>query len=166
MLAQQATPSGTGSISGQVVEGGTTKAVPSATVSLISVAPRAPAREVIADAQGRYAFAVVTWLLIKTISDLGLGVLATREVARRPALAGLWLGAGTTLRLAALAGLLPAVVALLTIYLAVGGLASPLIGALAEGTSLGATLLVLPLFPLLAWLLAVPLKEPAIRVSR
>ncbi len=56
MLAQQATPSGTGSISGQVVEGGTTKAVPSATVSLISVAPRAPAREVIADAQGRYAF--------------------------------------------------------------------------------------------------------------
>jgi O-antigen/teichoic acid export membrane protein len=88
---------------------------------------------------GRYAFAVVTWLLIKTISDFGLGVLATREVALRPDLAGLWLGAGTTLRLMVLVGLLPAVVALLAGYLTIGGLAGE--------TALAVILLVISIAP-------------------
>jgi protocatechuate 3,4-dioxygenase beta subunit len=58
LLAQQPPPTtGSGFISGQVVEGGTTKAVPGANVALMSVAPRGAAREVIADAQGRYVFA-------------------------------------------------------------------------------------------------------------
>jgi O-antigen/teichoic acid export membrane protein len=75
------------------------------------------------DGAGRYEFAVVTWLLVKTISDFGLAVLATREVARRPALAGLWLGGGVTLRLLVLLGLLPVVLIGLGAYLAGGGLA-------------------------------------------
>jgi O-antigen/teichoic acid export membrane protein len=73
---------------------------------------------------GRYAFAVVTWLYIKTLSDCGLGVLATREIARRPETAGRWLGGGTTLRLLALLGLLPVVAALLAGYAAADRLAA------------------------------------------
>ncbi|HKE85728.1 MAG TPA: carboxypeptidase-like regulatory domain-containing protein, partial [Vicinamibacterales bacterium] len=57
LLAQQPAPSaGSGFISGQVVEGGGTRAVPGATVTLYAATPRGPAREVIADAQGRYVF--------------------------------------------------------------------------------------------------------------
>ena len=57
LLAQLPTPPpGNGFISGQVVEGGTTRTVPGASVTLYSVTPRGPAREVIADGQGRYVF--------------------------------------------------------------------------------------------------------------
>src|SRR5687768_6830893 len=57
LLAQLPNPAtGNGIISGQVIEGGTTKAVPGATMTLSSVTPRAAARTVIADGQGRYVF--------------------------------------------------------------------------------------------------------------
>src|SRR3712207_6608330 len=62
---------------------------------------------------GDYEFAIITWLYVKTISDFGLGVLATREVARDPSTAGRWLGAGTTLRLLTLLALLPLVAGVL-----------------------------------------------------
>jgi protocatechuate 3,4-dioxygenase beta subunit len=56
LLAQLLPPAtGSGFISGQVVEGGTTRPVPGATVAL-SASPRMQAREVIADSQGRYVF--------------------------------------------------------------------------------------------------------------
>ncbi|MFI6295193.1 MFS transporter [Nonomuraea sp. NPDC050790] len=45
-----------------------------------------------------------------------------------------------------------------------GGVASPLVGALAEATSLRLALATLIAMPLLAWLLSRPLKEPAIAV--
>ncbi|MFI6484448.1 MFS transporter [Nonomuraea sp. NPDC050663] len=54
----------------------------------------------------------------------------------------------------------------LGLAVSVGGLASPLVGALAEATTLGSALLVLPVFAALAWLVSWPLAEPAIRVSR
>ena len=71
---------------------------------------------------GDYEFAIITWLYVKTISDFGLGVLATREVARDPAAAGRWLGAGTTLRLLTLLALLPLVAGVLAGYAAAGRL--------------------------------------------
>jgi O-antigen/teichoic acid export membrane protein len=70
------------------------------------------------DGAGRYEFAIVLWLYVKTISDFGLGLLATREVARRPASAGQWLGAGVTLRLLMLLATVPLVAALLGAYAA------------------------------------------------
>jgi O-antigen/teichoic acid export membrane protein len=88
---------------------------------------------------GRYAFAVVTWLYIKTISDFGLGVLAAREVARRPETAGAWLGGGATVRLLGLLALLPLVAALLAAYAAAG--------RLADDTALAVGLLVLSIAP-------------------
>ncbi|HET7035490.1 MAG TPA: flippase [Thermomicrobiaceae bacterium] len=60
---------------------------------------------------GRYALAIIVWLYVKTLSDFGLGVLATREVARAPERAGRLLGATTLLRLVVLGALVPAVAA-------------------------------------------------------
>jgi protocatechuate 3,4-dioxygenase beta subunit len=54
--AQQAPPAATGFISGQVVEGGSTRPVPGATATLTFVTPRGPARQIIADGRGRYVF--------------------------------------------------------------------------------------------------------------
>lgn len=47
---------------------------------------------------GQYAIAVVVWLYIKTFSDFGLALLATREVARDPAEAGKVIGETTIFR--------------------------------------------------------------------
>lgn len=47
---------------------------------------------------GQYAIAVVVWLYVKTISDFGLGLLATREVARSPERIATIIGATTLLR--------------------------------------------------------------------
>jgi protocatechuate 3,4-dioxygenase beta subunit len=58
-LAQQAPPAATGFISGQIVEGGSTRPVPGAMVTLTFVTPRGPARKVIADGRGRYVFSGV-----------------------------------------------------------------------------------------------------------
>ncbi|WP_431909091.1 MFS transporter [Nonomuraea jabiensis] len=50
----------------------------------------------------------------------------------------------------------------LGLAVSVGGLASPLVGALAEATTLRAALACLIVFPALAWLLARTLKEPVL----
>lgn len=51
------------------------------------------------EGNGRYALAVVIWLYVKTVSDFGLGLLATRDIARDKALTGPLVGATTLLRL-------------------------------------------------------------------
>lgn len=48
---------------------------------------------------GAYEYAVLIWLYAKAITDFGLGVLATRDVAREPGLAGQYLGLTTVLRI-------------------------------------------------------------------
>lgn len=60
---------------------------------------------------GQYEYAVLVWLYAKTVSDFGLSVLTTREVAVAPDRAGQFLGAGTLLRLAVWASVTPAVAA-------------------------------------------------------
>lgn len=65
---------------------------------------------------GQYAIAVVTWLYLKTISDFGLSVLVTREVATVPTRAARLLGVTTVLRLIVLVLLGP----LVGIYLYAG----------------------------------------------
>lgn len=47
---------------------------------------------------GQYALAVVVWLYVKTISDFGLALLATREVARDHTLIGAIVGETTIFR--------------------------------------------------------------------
>lgn len=47
---------------------------------------------------GEYAFAVNIWLYAKTFTDFGLGILATRDVARDHTLANEYLGLTTILR--------------------------------------------------------------------
>ncbi|MFC6541979.1 hypothetical protein ACFQES_35255 [Nonomuraea salmonea] len=54
----------------------------------------------------------------------------------------------------------------LGLAVSVGGLASPLVGAMAEASSLRTALACLIVFPVLAWLLARTLKEPVAEVSR
>src|SRR2546421_1981540 len=49
---------------------------------------------------GQYEYAAMVWLYTKTLSDFGLAVLTTREVAQRRELAGRYLGLTTLLRLA------------------------------------------------------------------
>lgn len=51
------------------------------------------------EGNGEYAFAVIVWLYTKTFTDFGLGILATRDVARDHALANEYLGLTTLLRL-------------------------------------------------------------------
>jgi O-antigen/teichoic acid export membrane protein len=51
------------------------------------------------EGNGQYAFAVIVWLYTKTFTDFGLGILATRDVARDHALADEYLGLTTLLRL-------------------------------------------------------------------
>jgi len=47
---------------------------------------------------GQYALAVVIWLYVKTISDFGLSLLVTREIARDPGQLGKLVGASTLFR--------------------------------------------------------------------
>ncbi|MEV4566567.1 MFS transporter [Nonomuraea sp. NPDC049419] len=54
----------------------------------------------------------------------------------------------------------------LGLAVSVGGLASPLVGAVAEASSLRTALACLIVFPVLAWLLARTMKEPVAEVSR
>jgi O-antigen/teichoic acid export membrane protein len=60
-----------------------------------------------AGGSGAYEFAVQIWLYLKTFTDFGLGVLATRDVAQRPELASEYLGLTTILRLVLWATALP-----------------------------------------------------------
>lgn len=54
------------------------------------------------EGNGRYAVAVVIWLYVKTVSDFGLSLLVTRDIARDRSLTGHLVGATTLLRLAIL----------------------------------------------------------------
>jgi O-antigen/teichoic acid export membrane protein len=47
---------------------------------------------------GQYALAVVIWLYVKTISDFGLSLLVTRDIARDPSRLGTLVGATTLFR--------------------------------------------------------------------
>lgn len=60
---------------------------------------------------GQYEYAVLVWLYTKTLSDFGLSVLTTREVAVSPARASQFLGATTLMRLGIWASALPVVAA-------------------------------------------------------
>lgn len=50
------------------------------------------------EGNGEYALAVVIWLYVKTLTDFGLGLLVTREVAQSPERAGGLIGATTIFR--------------------------------------------------------------------
>jgi len=55
------------------------------------------------EGNGRYAIAVVVWLYVKTLSDFGLSLLATADIARDRSAAGRIIGETTLLRLLILA---------------------------------------------------------------
>lgn len=60
------------------------------------------------DGNGQYALAVIIWLYVKTLSDFGLSLLVTREIARNPTRGGELIGATTIFRwLALLVALIP-----------------------------------------------------------
>lgn len=88
---------------------------------------------------GRYALAVIVWLYVKTVSDFGLSLLATRDVARDPEGASRIIGSTTLLRLVALGG---------ASLLAGGYLVSGyLSGDLARDTVIATLLLLLSIVP-------------------
>lgn len=80
---------------------------------------------------GQYAFAIVTWLYVKTITDFGLGTLATQEIAREPARAGALLGQTALLRLALVLLALPPLALFIGAFLAVGGIGAVEVSAIA-----------------------------------
>lgn len=65
---------------------------------------------------GRYAFAVTTWLIVSTITDFGLGILVTREVSRDRSLANRYLTNTAVLRLALALAALPFLLLGLYVY--------------------------------------------------
>lgn len=73
---------------------------------------------------GQYAIAVVVWLYAKTITDFGLTLLATREVARDPGLAGRIVGSTTLFRWLVLAIILVPTVLYVAAELGFGGMAN------------------------------------------
>jgi O-antigen/teichoic acid export membrane protein len=73
---------------------------------------------------GAYAVAVVVWLYVKTVSDFGLSLLATRDIARDPTRAGMIIGVTTTLRWIVLA----LAAAPVLVYVAIGRDAGTLTG--------------------------------------
>ena len=74
------------------------------------------------EGNGQYAFAVVVWSYAKTFTDFGLGILATRDVARDHALANEYLGLTTLLRLLLWVAALPIVGVFTLAYRQFGGL--------------------------------------------
>ena len=67
------------------------------------------------EGNGKYALAVIIWFYVKTISDFGLGLYATREISRDPDRAGELTGGAGLFRLAILAG----AVGVVAIYLGI-----------------------------------------------
>lgn len=55
------------------------------------------------EGNGRYALAIIVWLYVKTFSDFGLSLLATRDIARDRSRAGEIVGSTTLMRWAVLA---------------------------------------------------------------
>lgn len=79
---------------------------------------------------GQYGYAVLVWLYIKTITDFGLGTLATQQIARDPDHAGVLLGRTMLLRLLLLAFSLAPLALFLGLNLSVGGIGAVEIGAI------------------------------------
>lgn len=80
---------------------------------------------------GEYRFAVLVWLYLKTLTDWGLGVLATQQIAQQPERAGVLLGRTTLLRLALLVVSLPLLALFLGVNTAFGGIGRVEVGAVA-----------------------------------
>jgi O-antigen/teichoic acid export membrane protein len=80
---------------------------------------------------GQYGYAVLVWLYIKTITDFGLGTLATQQIAQEKGRAGVLLGQTMLLRLVLLALSLLPLVLFLGLNLGVGGIGAVEIGAIA-----------------------------------
>lgn len=88
---------------------------------------------------GQYALAVVVWLYVKTFSDFGLALLATREVARDPGGLATIVGETTVFRWLVLLGTALPVVAYIAISLS--------LDAMASASALAITLLYLSIIP-------------------
>jgi O-antigen/teichoic acid export membrane protein len=71
---------------------------------------------------GQYALAVVIWLYVKTVSDFGLSLLATREIVKDPERSGPIIGATTLFRWFALLVCLVPVALYLTLRLDSGSI--------------------------------------------
>ena len=80
---------------------------------------------------GQFGYAALVWLYVKTITDFGLGVLATQEIARAPDRAGLLLGRTTLLRLALLLLALLPLALFVGLNLGLGGIGRVEVAAIA-----------------------------------
>lgn len=80
---------------------------------------------------GQFGIAALTWLYIKTVTDFGLGVLATQQIAREPGRAGLLLGRTTLLRLVLLLLSVPPLALFVGLNARLGGLGPVEVGAIA-----------------------------------
>lgn len=78
---------------------------------------------------GQYQYAILVWLYLKTVTDFGLGVLATQQIAHAPERAGEMLGQATLLRLVLLAAALPPLALFLGVNALWGGIGAVQIGA-------------------------------------
>ncbi|MHB8645633.1 MAG: flippase [Thermomicrobiales bacterium] len=80
---------------------------------------------------GQYQYAILVWLYLKTVTDFGLGVLATQQIAHAPERAGALLGQTTLLRLALLAISLPPLALFVGANAFWGGIGAVQVGAVA-----------------------------------
>jgi O-antigen/teichoic acid export membrane protein len=78
---------------------------------------------------GQYQYAILLWLYLKTVTDFGLGVLATQQIAHTPERAGALLGQTTLLRLILLAISLPPLALFLGVNARWGGIGAVQVGA-------------------------------------
>ncbi len=80
---------------------------------------------------GQYQYAILVWLYLKTVTDCGLGVLATQQIAHAPERAGALLGQTTLLRLVLLAVSLPPLALFVGANALWGGIGAVQVGAVA-----------------------------------
>ncbi len=80
---------------------------------------------------GRYALAVIIWFYVKTLSDFGLGLYATREIARDREHAGTLTGGTALFRMLALAVAVVPVAIYLSARVAFGNVSSDVLLAVA-----------------------------------
>lgn len=97
------------------------------------------ARVLGATGMGQYEIAVLVWLYTKTLTDFGLAVLTTRDVARDRSLAGEYLGLTTLLRLALWLAALPLLSGVTAVYAGFFGLS--------QASTIAIALLVLSIVP-------------------
>jgi len=80
---------------------------------------------------GQYQYAILVWIYLKTVTDFGLDVLATQQIAHTPERAGALLGQTTLLRLALLALTLPPLALFVGANALWGGIGVVQVGAIA-----------------------------------